>query len=138
MFDLTSISFLSQMISACRLGSGGQSDTCLKCLFLHVFLDEFSFGGWLLLQELPTSSSISFLQGLASLWTLSSVQLSFDRSALIYPLLYFHSSSRSHFTSLKHFIFLTQNMKQTRGIFVRNFYEEFFPNNVFVRIFFPH
>lgn len=46
-----------------------------------------------------------FLQGLASPWALCSVQLSLDKSGVTYPLLYVHSSSRSHFISLKHFIF---------------------------------
>lgn len=107
MFGLTSISFLSQIISACRLGRGGQSDTCLKCLFLHVFLDEFFL--WRVTAAAGTThlllnTHLPFLQGLASSWTLSSVQLSLVRSALIYPLPYFHSS-RSHFTLLKHFLF---------------------------------
>lgn len=132
MFGLTSISFLSQIMSACRLGSGGQCDTCLKCLFLHVFLDEF------LLQRVAAiagtahlllNTHLPFLQGLASPWTISSVQLSLDRSAAGDPLLYFHSS-RCHFTSLKHFLFsyLHSEYEAKRGII----FEEFFPINLFV------
>lgn len=137
MFGLTSISFLSQIISACRLGRGGQSNTCLKCLFLHVFLDEFFL--WRVTAAADTThlllnTHLPFLQGLASSWTLSSCSSALsDLHLYTLSFTFILLGLISFYSNISFFLMSTQNMKETGGIFVKNFCEEFFPINVFVQ-----